>query len=213
MSTTGDRLRNFWGERQTGSGQAADFVQQHWQIGVLLALMALAAGLRLWALGERAIHHDESIHIKFAWDITQNGVMQYVHDPTYHGPFQIVGTAVIFKIGDLFRIPWLSAGDFSGRLFPALFGTALVGLPYFMRDFLGRKGALIAAGARQIDGHAPGLGGRELCAYVASGIGSDHECTTLREAAEKLRMGLFIMIREGSQARNLEALLEELPQV
>lgn len=58
-----------------------------------------------------------------------------------------------------------------------------------------------------IDGHAPGLSGKDLCAYVASGIGSDHECTALDEAREKLRLGLHIMIREGSQARNLDALL------
>ncbi len=62
-------------------------------------------------------------------------------------------------------------------------------------------------GDRPMDGHAPGLSGRDLCAYVATGIGSDHECTGLEEAREKLRHGLAIMIREGSQARNLEALL------
>lgn len=66
---------------------------------------------------------------------------------------------------------------------------------------------LTAVGSRPIDGHCPGLSGRALCAYVASGIGSDHECTSLEEAREKLRRGLFIMIREGSQARNLDALL------
>ena len=63
------------------------------------------------------------------------------------------------------------------------------------------------AGARPVDGHAPGLSGRDLCAYVAAGIGSDHECTTLEEASEKLRLGMNVMIREGSQARNLDALL------
>ena len=68
-------------------------------------------------------------------------------------------------------------------------------------------GKLTVAGSRPIDGHAPGLSGRELCAYVAAGIGSDHECTTLEEAREKLRLGLHIMIREGSQARDLDALL------
>ncbi len=60
---------------------------------------------------------------------------------------------------------------------------------------------------KPVDGHAPGLSGRDLCAYASCGIGSDHECTTADEAREKLRMGLHIMIREGSQARNLEALL------
>jgi len=64
-----------------------------------------------------------------------------------------------------------------------------------------------AAASQVVDGHAPGLGGRDLCAYAASGVASDHECTTASEAAEKLRQGMYIMIREGSQARNLKALL------
>ncbi len=58
-----------------------------------------------------------------------------------------------------------------------------------------------------LDGHAPGLTGKDLCAYVAAGIGSDHECTSLEEAREKLRNGMSIMIREGSAAKNLDALL------
>jgi len=58
-----------------------------------------------------------------------------------------------------------------------------------------------------IDGHSPGLGGRALNAYVVGGPGSDHECTTIEEAREKLRRGLRIMVREASTAQNLEALL------
>jgi adenine deaminase len=58
-----------------------------------------------------------------------------------------------------------------------------------------------------IDGHCPGLSGRDLAGYVAAGIGSDHESTTAEEAREKLRMGLTIFIREASNAHNLEALL------
>ncbi len=60
---------------------------------------------------------------------------------------------------------------------------------------------------RIVDGHAPGLTGPGLQAYAAAGITSDHECVTLNEAREKLRLGLQIYIREGSAARNLEALL------
>lgn len=60
---------------------------------------------------------------------------------------------------------------------------------------------------RVVDGHAPGLTGKDLTAYAAAGIMSDHECITVDEAMEKLRQGLHIMIREGSQARNLKALL------
>ncbi len=58
-----------------------------------------------------------------------------------------------------------------------------------------------------IDGHCPGLSGKQLQAYVASGIGSDHECTSVEEAREKLRLGLTIFIREATNARNLETLL------
>ena len=57
-----------------------------------------------------------------------------------------------------------------------------------------------------IDGHSPGLSGAQLDAYLCGGIGSDHECTRLEEAWEKLGKGMHIMLREGSQARDLEAL-------
>ncbi len=66
---------------------------------------------------------------------------------------------------------------------------------------------LRAARGRVIDGHAPGLRGRELDAYLVAGPGSDHESTTLEEAAEKLAKGMRVLIREGSTARNLDALL------
>lgn len=58
-----------------------------------------------------------------------------------------------------------------------------------------------------IDGHAPGLSGRELNAYVTAGVMSDHECSSAAEAMEKLSRGQWIMIREGTAAKNLEALL------
>lgn len=60
---------------------------------------------------------------------------------------------------------------------------------------------------KPVDGHAPGLKGRDLSAYVLAGIGSDHECITPQEALEKLRLGMRIMIRQGSAAQNLENLL------
>jgi len=63
------------------------------------------------------------------------------------------------------------------------------------------------AGERPIDGHAPGLSGLDLNAYAAAGVRSDHESTVLDEAREKLRRGMHVMIREGTTARNLAALL------
>jgi adenine deaminase len=59
----------------------------------------------------------------------------------------------------------------------------------------------------KIEGHCPGLSGRGLNAYLAAGIGSDHECTTPEEAAEKLERGMMIMIREGSQSKDLRKLI------
>lgn len=58
-----------------------------------------------------------------------------------------------------------------------------------------------------IQGHAPGLSGKDLSAYISAGIYSDHECVTLEEAKEKLAKGMYIMIREGSSEKNLETLL------
>ncbi len=66
---------------------------------------------------------------------------------------------------------------------------------------------LAARRARKlIDGHAPGLSGQALMAYLSAGIGSDHECTTPAEAHEKLGRGMRVMLREGSASKNLEAL-------
>ena len=60
---------------------------------------------------------------------------------------------------------------------------------------------------KPVDGHAPGLSGADLNAYVSAGISSDHECTTAKEAREKLSAGMHIMIREGTGAKNLNDLL------
>src|SRR5205085_6386939 len=76
--------------------------------------------------------------------------------------------------------------------------------------FLGQESELakIEAGkGKNIDGHAPGLAGRNLNAYVLAGIQSDHESTELAEAQEKLRLGLHILLREGSTERNLATLV------
>jgi adenine deaminase len=59
---------------------------------------------------------------------------------------------------------------------------------------------------KKIDGHAPGLSGENLRKYVESGISTDHECSTMEEALEKIGLGMKILIREGSAARNLDAL-------
>ncbi len=73
---------------------------------------------------------------------------------------------------------------------------------------------IVAAQAhhKKIDGHAPGIEGKDLAAYVAAGVYSDHECSDIDDAMRKLRNGQFIMVRDGTAAKNLEALVELLRQ-
>ena len=103
----------------------------------------------------------------------------------------------------------LSASD----LAPLLEESRVLGLGEMM-DYPGvvtcktdKMEKLAMAQGRVVDGHAPRLTGRELCAYVAAGICNDHESTTFAEALEKMRLGQAILVREGSASRNLEAIL------
>jgi adenine deaminase len=65
---------------------------------------------------------------------------------------------------------------------------------------------------KPIDGHAPGLRGEDVTKYIAAGISTDHECFTYEEALEKLQKGMKVIIREGSAAKNFEALIDLLPE-
>jgi len=65
---------------------------------------------------------------------------------------------------------------------------------------------------KPVDGHAPGLRGEDISTYIAAGITTDHECFTYEEGLEKLQKGMKILIREGSAAKNFEALIELLPE-
>jgi hypothetical protein len=95
----------------------------HREVIALASVMAVAAVLRFWALDAKAIHHDESLHAQFTYYLF-NG-QGYRHDPLMHGPFLFhSGTAIYFLFGD---------GDYTARVLPALFGTILVGMPYFLR--------------------------------------------------------------------------------
>jgi adenine deaminase len=74
------------------------------------------------------------------------------------------------------------------------------------------KIATARAGGLILDGHAPRLGGTDLQAYIGSGISTDHECVSAAEALEKVRLGMKVIIRQGSAAKNLEALLPVVAQ-
>ena len=65
---------------------------------------------------------------------------------------------------------------------------------------------------KPIDGHAPGLRGEKISKYISAGISTDHECFTFEEAFEKLQKGMKVLIREGSAAKNFDALIDLLPE-
>lgn len=102
-----------------------------------LALVATALVLRLLWLGERPLHHDESIHAYYSWRILTTGVSDYRYDPTYHGPTLYYLTAVF---------EWLlGPSDASARMIPVVCGVGLAALAWPLRPFLGRHEALAYA--------------------------------------------------------------------
>jgi adenine deaminase len=103
----------------------------------------------------------------------------------------------------------LGVDDMAGilRRDGALGVAEMMDFPAVIAGDPGALGKIAAEGATHVDGHAPGVSGHALNAYLAAGIGSDHEATTYEEALEKRRKGAWILIREASNARNLEALL------
>ncbi|MGQ9594926.1 MAG: flippase activity-associated protein Agl23 [Anaerolineae bacterium] len=106
-------------------------VEQWLYVGIGVVTLAT----RLWGLGDRAMSHDESLHVVYSWKLYAGE--GYQHDPMMHGPFLFHISAFLYLLfGD---------NDFTGRLAPALLGTLLVVLPYFMRRWLGRLGALAAS--------------------------------------------------------------------
>jgi uncharacterized protein (TIGR03663 family) len=101
---------------------------------VYIAFILIAVFLRVYELGVRPYHHDESIHAFFSWKILKNGVAEYKYDPVYHGPTLYFSTALVMALfGD---------NDFTGRLSAVLFGLGVVGLAWPLRHYLGRWGAL-----------------------------------------------------------------------
>ncbi|WP_044352048.1 adenine deaminase [Dethiosulfatarculus sandiegensis] len=103
----------------------------------------------------------------------------------------------------------LTAGDLARlRRFPEIIGLAeMMNFPGVLNTDQGVMDKLAAFGDMPIDGHAPFLSGADLNAYCAAGPASDHECSTIEEAREKLARGMWIMLRQGTGAKNLLDLL------
>jgi uncharacterized protein (TIGR03663 family) len=101
---------------------------------VYVTVLAVAVFTRLYILGERPYHHDESIHAFFSWKIVQEGVRDYKYDPVYHGPVLYYSTALMLRLfGD---------SDFTGRLSAVLFGLGVLAFAWPLRRYLGRWGAI-----------------------------------------------------------------------
>src|SRR3972149_4222134 len=129
--TTAERLRSYWGERNIDLDRLIGLAARYWEVALYGALISLALGLRLWDLGGRAIHHDESLHMFYAWEIFMG--RGYEHVPFMHGPLQFFGSAVIFRLfGD---------SDYTARLLYALAGSARGGGPGALRNYPRRSGA------------------------------------------------------------------------
>src|SRR5512139_3918899 len=100
-----------------------------------LVLIVIAILTRFWALGDRGMSHDESLHVYYSWNLYKGG--GFSHTPLMHGPFLFHINALIYSL--------FGADDFTARISVAIFGVVLVGLPYFMRRWLGRTGGLVTS--------------------------------------------------------------------
>ena len=106
-----------------------------WELIAYGVLLVTAAAMRLWDLGHRAVHHDESLHSFYSWQLSEG--QGFKHDPLMHGPLQFeLNAAIFFIFGD---------SDYTSRLLYAVAGTVLVALPFFFRDRLGKLGALFTS--------------------------------------------------------------------
>ena len=108
------------------------------EVAAYASLILIAFIMRLWQLGARAVSYDENIHMGCGQDIFHNlFTLPLCGLPFAHGTFQFIGTGIIYSI--------FGESDFTARLLPAIFGTAIVILPFFLRRQLGRWGALSVA--------------------------------------------------------------------
>ncbi len=132
LSTLGQRLPSLNSLRVALSLRRPRITRYLAAFGVVIAL---ALALRLWDLGGRPIHYDEGLHAFYSWQLFAGD--GYRHEPWIHGPLQFFLNSVVFAMF------WDS--EYTVRLTYVFFGVALVGLPYFLRNYIGHTAALIAA--------------------------------------------------------------------
>ena len=110
--------------------------------------------LRFWGLGDKPLHHDESLHAYYSLQLMHNlenwsscfspTVTCYQYNPLLHGPFQFHAIALVYKISQILGAPDNGVNTTTVRIAAATLGTVIVGLPFFLRDYLGKIGAWLA---------------------------------------------------------------------
>ena len=106
----------------------------NWELIAWLIVFALAIFTRFYLLGERTMSHDESLHTVFSHNLYERG--DFSHNPMMHGPVLFHATALMYQL--------FGVSDYSARIYPAILGIMMVMFPLLMRQWLGRKGALLA---------------------------------------------------------------------
>ena len=122
-----------------------------------LGVILLGAVLRFWGLGDKPLHHDESLHAYYSLQLLNNmahwtwcinpppqGYSCYIYTPLLHGPFQFHFIALVYKISQLLGAPDNGVNTTTVRILAATLGSAIVALPFFLRDYLGNVGAWLA---------------------------------------------------------------------
>lgn len=110
-------------------------IQANWETLLYGILIVVAILTRFWDLGARGMSHDESLHTQYSWQLYVG--KGYQHNPMMHGPFKFHFTALFYFL--------FGASDYTSRMGPALFGVVLVALPFLLRKYLGRYGALVTS--------------------------------------------------------------------
>ena len=119
------------------------------------AMILLGGILRFWGLGDKPLHHDESLHAYFSLQLLHNlqnwsscfnpAVTCYRYDPLLHGPFQFHAIALVYQLSQWLGAPDNGVNTTTVRIVAATLGTVIIALPYFMRDYMGKWTAILAS--------------------------------------------------------------------
>ncbi len=145
-------------ESDVASSQRWRFVpptrEQVWTAVAFWGIVFVGALLRFWGLGDKPLHHDESLHAYFSLLLMHNNIENwracigttncYRYDPLTHGPFQFHIIALVYKVSQLLGVYDHGVNTVTVRIAAATLGTVIVGLPYFLRDYIGKIGAWLA---------------------------------------------------------------------